>query len=181
MKSSITNFVTVVCTVLLALSCSNDESLQKYFVNNSENANFISLTIPSTVLNINQENLTPEQKEAYESVQKLNILAFKLKDDNRTEYEAEKGKISSILKNDKYQELMRLNSGKHKGVVKYLGDDTAIDEIIIYGNDNENGFALIRVLGNNMKPEKMMQLMKVVNANNIDGKGLNELKQFFKK
>ena len=178
---SIKNLITIVLLVFSFIACSDSESLQQYYVDNSENSNFISLTIPSSVLNLSDIEITPTQKEAYESVKKLNVLAFKVNEDNKSDFEIEKGKVTTILKNKKYQELMRINSGNHQGVVKYLGDDRSIDEVIVYGNDNDKGFALVRVLGENMKPEGMLQLMQVVKSNNIKGEGLNQLKQFFEK
>ena len=178
---SIKKIATVTILVFIIVSCSNEPSLQKYYVNKSESPNFISLTIPANVIKITDAELTDEQQQAYESVEKLNVLAFKLKGADKATFNEEKSQITQILKNKKYQELMRINNGKQTGVVKYIGNDDTIDEVIVFGSDDVNGFALVRVLGKNMKPENMMQLVQAVNTGNINGEGLNELKQFFGK
>lgn len=178
---SIKNIITVIALIFLFSSCSNEPSLQRYFVDNSESTNFMSFTVPSSLLNVSDTNLTDNEQEALKSIKKLNILAFQIKEDNLPTFKAEKKKITKILQNDKYHELMRINNGKQRGVVKYLGDDDNIDEVIIFGNDNENGFALVRVLGDNMTPEGMLQLVQAVQKSDIDGKGLDKIKQIFSK
>lgn len=178
---SINKIATVIILTFIVISCSNGPSLQGYYVDKSDNPNFISLTVPANVIKFTDTELSEEQQQAYESVEKLNVLAFKLKDTNKEAFTEEKNQIAEILKDKKYQELMRINSGKNRGVVKYIGNDDAIDEVIVFGSDDVNGFALVRVLGKNMKPENMMQLVQAVNTGNINGEGLNELKQFFGK
>lgn len=178
---SINKIATVIILAFIIVSCSNESSLQEYYVDKSENPNFISLTIPANVIKFTDVELSTEQKQAYESIEKLNVLAFKIKDTNKVAFNEEKIKVSEILKDKKYRELMRINSGKQTGVVKYIGNDDTIDEVIVFGSDDVNGFALVRVLGKNMKPENMMQLVQAVNTGNINGEGLNELKQFFGK
>jgi len=71
---------------------------------------------------------------------------------------------------------MKVNSGTLKASIKYLGDDDAIDEVIIFGTDKEYGFALIRVLGKNMKPESVSELIAAIQqANFSGGEGLSQL------
>ncbi|MDG3581538.1 MULTISPECIES: DUF4252 domain-containing protein [Galbibacter] len=173
--------ILLIITVFVAVSCSNNKpSLQEYFVNNNDNPNFISLDIPSSILDVSKSSLSQQQKEAYESVKKLNVLAFKINGENKAEYEVEKNTVKEILKNEKYEDLMVINSGKHKGVVKYLGDDDAIDEVIVFGSDDENGFALIRILGNKMKPENMMTLVEAAQNGAVDASGIGkQLKGLF--
>ena len=178
MRTLIYILITLI-TALFFSGCNNSQSLQEYFVENAGNGQFISFDIPASVLNVTEASLTPEQKEAYQSVKKLNVLAFKINENNKDVFEAEKAKIQSILADDDYQELMRINTGKAKGVVKYLGDDDAIDEVILFGSDNAYGLALIRVLGNDMKVENLGQLMEIIQKSNIDKEGLGQLGNLF--
>ncbi|MEL4307525.1 DUF4252 domain-containing protein [Joostella sp. CR20] len=175
------NSIVLFLLSLVLFSCGSDTpSLQEYYVNNAENPNFISLDIPSSILNIATTTLTEKEKEAYESVKKLNVLAFKLNGENDEAYQAEKSTIQTILKDEKYEELMVINSGKYKGTVKYLGTDEAIDEVILFGSDDENGFALVRVLGNKMKPENMMALVEAVEKGAVDSGAIeSQLKGIF--
>jgi hypothetical protein len=172
-------FSIVIAFVMLFFSCSSTQSLQEYYVDNSENPNFISFDLPASLLNLDAAALTQEQKNAYTSLKKLNVLAFKKTMDNAAAYVTEKANVKAILKNEKYQELMKLNTSYGKGSIKFLGDDDAIDEVIIYGDSDDKGFMLIRVLGDNMNPANLMQLMKAMEKSNVDGKQLEGLLDFF--
>ncbi len=171
----------IALTVSLALyACSSTQSLQEYYVDSAENPNFISLDVPASILNMDSVELSASQRNALQSLRKLNVLAFRITSDNAAEYQIEKEKVNAILKDDDFVELMKLNSPYGKGVIKYLGDEDAIDEVIIYGSSDEKGFALIRVLGNNMNPAQMMQLMQAIRKSDYKGEGLGEIGKFLK-
>ncbi len=169
----------LVLTVLVA-SCSSQQSLQEYYVDNKENPNFISLDIPASILKMEEVELTNVQKEAVESLRKFNLLAFKKTSDNAADYKMEKAKVKEILKDDEFVELMKINSGYGRGVVKYLGNEDAIDEVIIYGDSKEKGFALVRVLGKDMNPAHIVQLMQAIQKSDYKGEGLGEIGKFLK-
>lgn len=171
--------ILVGAAVLLA-SCSSQQSLQEYYVDNSENPNFLSIDVPASILKMDGVDLTPVQKEAVESLRKFNLLAFKKNADNEAEYEVEKKKVREILKGDHFVELMKINSKYGKGVIKYLGDEDAIDEVIIYGDSDDKGFALIRVLGKDMNPAHIVQLMQAIQKSDYKGEGLGEIGDFLK-
>ena len=167
--------------MLLALSsCSSTQSLQEYYVDNSENPNFISFDVSTSILNLDKANLSATQREALGSLRKLNILAFKKTTDNIADYKVEKADVKAILKNEKFIELMKMNTSYGKATVKYIGDEDAIDEVIIYGDSEDKGFALIRVLGNNMNPANMVQLLQAIQKSDYKGEGLDKLADFFK-
>jgi hypothetical protein len=165
---------------LLLYACSSTQSLQEYYVDSSENPNFISLDVPASIMNMDSVELSAIQREALQSLKKLNVLAFRKTNSNAKEYQIEKEKVNAILKDDEFVELMKLNSAYGKGVIKYLGDEDAIDEVIIYGNSDEKGFALIRVLGNNMNPAHLLQLMRAIQQSDYKGEGLGEIGKFLK-
>ncbi len=171
--------LTLVLVVLLG-SCSSQQSLQEYYVDNKENPNFISLDIPASILNMDEADLTKTQKEAVASLKKFNLLAFKKTETNAADYKLEKTKVKQILKDDGFVELMKINSQYGKGVVKYLGDENAIDEVIIYGDSKEKGFALVRVLGKDMNPAHIVQLMQAIQKSDYKGEGLGEIGKFLK-
>ncbi len=169
-----------VMSLLAFFSCSSTQSLQEYYVDNSENPNFISLDVPTSILNLENEDLSETQQEALQSLKKLNLLAFKKTSENGAEYEVEKAKVNAILKNDNFVELMKLNSEYGKGVIKYVGDEDAIDEVIIYGSSDDKGFAIIRVLGKDMNPGHIVQLMNAIQKSDFSGEELGEIGQFLK-
>ncbi|MDT0607208.1 DUF4252 domain-containing protein [Croceitalea rosinachiae] len=178
MKKSIKGAVLLIA-VLLG-SCASQQSLQEYYVDNQENPNFISLDIPASILKMDEVDLTNGQKEAVESLKKFNLLAFRKTESNSADFKLEKAKVKEILKNDDFVELMKINSQYGKGVVKYLGDDNAIDEVIIYGASDDKGFALVRVLGKDMNPAHVVQLMQAIQKSDYKGEGLGEIGKFLK-
>ncbi|WP_413999070.1 DUF4252 domain-containing protein [Flavobacterium sp. W1B] len=97
---------------LLLVSCNSEPTLQKYFVENTENKNFIALDISPSILNVDKAKLTAEQSTALQSFDKMNVLAFKLNDTNKAQFEVERAKVNAILKDKKYQQLMKFSSEK---------------------------------------------------------------------
>ncbi|NAS11703.1 DUF4252 domain-containing protein [Poritiphilus flavus] len=161
-------------------ACSSTQSLQEYYVDSTENPNFISVDVPTSVLKLEDADLTEKQRQALKSLKKLNLLAFKKTTENAEEFKIEKAKVNAILKNDEFIELMKLNSQYGKGVIKYLGDEDAIDEVIIFGSSDDKGFALIRVLGDDMNPANLVQLMQAIQKSDYDGEGLGEIGKFLR-
>lgn len=182
MSTSIKNIVASLLITATLISCGyGGETLQGYYVVNQEAPNFISVDIPVSFVDLEKANLTEEQQEAYESIDKLNMLGYRKSDDNIEEYKAELVKVQTILKDERYQELFRGgNSTDGKIIVKYIGTDTTIDELIIFGTMNDAGFGIIRVLGNNMEPAKIMKLGDVVNQMSSDENVVQDFMQFFK-
>jgi hypothetical protein len=170
----------IIAISLLFVSCSNKPSLQKFFVENSEKKDFIALDVSSSILNIDKAKLDDEQKEALNSFDKMNIIAFKVTPKNKGEYEIEKSKLNSILKNTEYQQLMKFGSGSAGASVSYVGTDDDIKEFIFYANKKENGFAVVRVLGNKMNPNNVMTLLRVLQKSNIDLEQLKPLQGLMK-
>lgn len=181
MYTSIKNIVASLLIATVLSSCGyGGETLQGYYVVNQEAPNFISIDIPVSFVNLDEEQLTEVQQEAYESIDKLNMLGYRKSDDNIEEYKVELEKIQTILKDDKYQDLFRGGSADGKIIVKYIGDDTSIDELILFGTMNDAGFGIIRVLGNRMEPAKIMKLGDVVNQMSSDENAVEDFMKFFR-
>lgn len=167
--------------ILVVLSsCTSQQSLQEYYVDNQENPNFLVVDVPASILKLEEAELNNDQKTAVESLRKLNLLAFRKTGENADEYKVERNKVKEILKNEDFVELMKINSSYGKGVVKYLGEDDAIDEVIIFGDNKEQGFAIIRVLGKDMNPAHIMHLMQALEQSDYKGEGLEEIGQLLK-
>ncbi|MCF8320535.1 MAG: DUF4252 domain-containing protein [Flavobacterium sp.] len=175
----------ILCLLIVASaflsSCNDEPSLQKYFVEKTENKNFIALDLSPNMLNIEVSKLTPDENAALKSFEKVNILAFKLNDSNKAEFESERVKVNEILKEEKYQQLMKFGSGKDGATVSFVGDTEHIDEFVFYANKKENGFAIVRVLGKDMNPSGIMTLMSVLKNANVDLEQLKPLQQMFVK
>lgn len=166
--------------IIALSSCSSTQSLQEYYVDSAENPNFLKFDVPSSILNLDNADLSNAQKEAFESLKKLNVLAFRKTVNNQGDYEVERTKVKAILKNNDFVELMKMNTPYGKATIKYLGDEEAIDEVIIYGDNKEKGFALIRVLGDDMNPANMMQLLEAIQKSDYKGEGFGQLEELLK-
>jgi hypothetical protein len=178
MKATI--FTSAFLVLLTLISCNSEPSLQKYFVENTENKDFIALDVSPNILNVDKAKLSTEQTEALNSFDKMNILAFKANDKNQAQFETERAKVKAILKNPKYQELMKVGSGKDGASVSFVGTDENIEEFVIFANRKENGFAVVRVLGKNMNPNNIMTLMTVLKESKINMEQLKPLQQLIK-
>lgn len=165
---------------LLLSSCNNEPTLQKYFVESSEKKDFVELDVSPSIINIDKTKLTTEQKTALGSFDKMNILAFKLNEKNKAQYDAESQKVMQILKNEKYQELMKVGSGKDAALVSFVGDENHINEFILFAKKKENGFAVVRILGNDMNPNNILNMISLLKSSNIDMEQLKPLQGLIK-
>lgn len=162
------------------IACEKEPSLQKYFVEKTESTDFISVDMSPSILNIKPDALSAEQQEALKTFKKMNILAFKINEENKTKFDGEITKVKEILKDEKYQELMKFGSGKEGAAVYFVGKDDAIEEFVLYGSKDENGFAVVRILGDKMNPEDFMTLLSALQKSDIDMEQLKPLEGIFK-
>jgi hypothetical protein len=162
------------------IACEKEPSLQKYFVEKTESTDFISVDMSPSILNIKPDALSVEQQEALKTFKKMNILAFKINEENKTKFDGERTKVKEILKDEKYQELMKFGSGKEGAAVYFVGKDDAIEEFVLYGSKDENGFAVVRILGDKMNPEDFMTLLSALQKSDIDMEQLKPLEGIFK-
>ncbi|WP_445454273.1 DUF4252 domain-containing protein [Flavobacterium sp. 25HG05S-40] len=165
---------------LVLSSCTGEPTLQKYFVENSEKKDFIALDVSSNIINIDKSKLTADQKIALGSFDKMNILAFKLDEKNKASYDRESQKVTEILKGKDYQELMKVGSGKDAASISYIGDDDHINEFILFAKKKDNGFAVVRILGNDMNPNNIMNMLSLLKTANVDMDQLKPLQALMK-
>lgn len=161
-------------------SCNQGPTLQTYYVDNQVTPGFVSADVPTSLLNVEDVDMTNEQREAYNSVDKLNILAFQLSEDNKEAYKVELENVNVILNDAKYEELMRGSMDGGKFVVKFLGEsETSIDELIVFVSSRDKGFAIVRALGDDMNAAKLIKLSEVFETSNLEEGQLGLLKDFF--
>ncbi|WP_104734081.1 DUF4252 domain-containing protein [Hanstruepera ponticola] len=180
MKTSIKTILFGLLALSMLVSCNNGPSLQTYFVDNQESPDFISADIPTSVVTLDEASLSDDQKEAYKSLKRLNFLGYKKNENNADVYNAELSKIKAILKDEKYIDLMEFSDKAMKFDVKYIGDDDSADEVIIFANSPDMGFGIIRVLGDDMRPENMATLANALQNADFDESQLNGITDFFK-
>ena len=181
MIQSIKKSMVMLLLVITFTSCNQGPTLQTYYVDNELKPGFASFDVPTNFINVEDVEMTDEQREAYESVNKLNVLTYIEENTEAAEYTLELDKVKEILKNPKYEELMRGgNSTEGKFVVKFLGEIDNIDELVIFGNANNKGFMIARILGDDMNAGKLMSLQSVLQNAKFDDTNLNGLTDFFK-
>ena len=170
------------CIVMITLAaCNQGPSLQKYYVEHQETPFFSVVDIPTaTLVSVDQLELTPKQKKAFESVEKLNFLLFRKTDENTTTFKEEHTEVKTILAQPKYKTLMKFGSKNQGLVLKYLGEEDAIDEVVFFGKDSKMGFGILRVVGKDIDPSAMLQLAQELNTSNFDESKLGEVFKYFK-
>ncbi|MCC8359164.1 DUF4252 domain-containing protein [Salinimicrobium sediminilitoris] len=171
----------LIIMVLLSLgvvSCDNETTLQEFYVEHQNDNQYLAFDIPASLLTGDNSALNAEQKATLETIKKVNVLGFPLKEENKEAYETEKERLTSILKADKYKQLMRYGGGNRKAELYYLGEEDAIDELIVFGSDDEKGFGIARVTGNDMDPEAMIRLLKSFEKGDLNVAGLPDLDGF---
>ncbi len=173
-------FLTITLSLLL-FSCNSKPSLQKYFVDNQEKPGFLTVDVSPSILNVDKTKLTPEQNKALASLEKMNILAYKIDLKNKGQFDVERKKVTEILKDTvNYQPLMKYGSGKDGASISFVGTENKINEFVLYGTKSDNGFAVVRILGKDMNPADALTLVSVLKSSNIDMKQLDALKGLMK-
>ncbi|TGV02737.1 DUF4252 domain-containing protein [Flavivirga rizhaonensis] len=180
MKRTIKYTFYILFAAVLLVSCASSGSLQSYFVDNQEASNFISQDFPLSMVKLDKSNFTEEQNEAYNSVSKLNFLGYKANGNNDLTLKAEIKKVKAILSDSKYNDLMEFSDKGRKVIVKYIGTDDEADEVIVFGSAKELGFGIIRILGDDMSPDKMSTLFVALQKAKVDESQLQDIMNFFK-
>lgn len=179
MKSIV--YATSILLSLLLFGCNSEPTLQKYFVEHSEKKDFISLDVSSGVINVDKTKLSAEQKTALESFDKMNILVFKEDGKNTSEFEKESKEVAKLLKGKDYSELMKIGSGSDMASISFVGNEDDIDEFVLVAKKKDNGFGVVRILGNDMNPNNIINMISVLKDSQLNMEQLNPLQDLIKK
>ncbi|CAM1353981.1 DUF4252 domain-containing protein [Tenacibaculum insulae] len=159
----------------VTVSCKKEASLQNYLVESQDKKGFVNLDVPASILQLSVDKASEEDKKAFNSIRKVSITGLPYKDTDEKTYEEEKEKLKEILKKSSYKKLINFKKDGMHATIYYSGKADAIDEIIAFGYGKELGVGIARLLGNNMNPGKIMEMMRKtkVDANGLD---LNQFK-----
>ena len=149
----------VMITSLLS-SCNATKSLEVFIVDQQEKSDVISLDLQPSMLLAGDKIKDEEDKAIINSLKKLILIGYKVTDETQDRYLSELTEVRSILKQEKYEEFIRFGKGSRGVKIYIVGAEDKIDELIILGNDHKIGWGLVRVLGENMEPEKMAKVLK---------------------
>ena len=62
-----------------------------------------------------------------------------------------------------------------KAALYFTGEEDAIDEIVAFGYDSERGMGVARILGKDMNPQKIMELIKSMDGEDRSEEHTSEL------
>lgn len=144
------------------MSCNNEQSLQEYYIDSKENNDFIMLDVPTSLIAPASEKLSADQQKVVKSVKKINLLAYSLKD--TAFFNTETAKLKTILQNDDYDELMKVGNSEQRMRIFIKGDEDAIDEVVVFAQDEKKGFVLARVLGEDMNVADMVRFAETMDT-----------------
>ncbi|MFT5104283.1 MAG: hypothetical protein ACI86C_001947 [Candidatus Latescibacterota bacterium] len=180
MMTVLTKLVTAAVLMAMALmSCSNGKSLQKYLVEKQDDDKFMKIDLATSLLKAKENTLSEDEMNILKTVKKINVVAYPMAEGNMANYEAEKQNISELLSQDKYKTLMKMGSNNQGATLKYVGEEDAIDELIVLASDDSKGFAVFRLLGDNMNPADMIKLMTSIEKGDVDIKSLQSIGDLF--
>lgn len=165
---------------LVLVSCNFEPSLQGYYVENQESANFMTADLPPSLVSLDDIDLTEEQKDAYKSIDRLSFLGYKIDETNKDGFDLEFSKVKTILSNAEYIDLAEFSSNGTKFMVKYIGDDDVAEEIVVLGSSIDVGFGVVRVLGDDLSPGKIALLISTIQNGNFDQSKVEGIMNFFK-
>lgn len=166
---------------MVLVSCSQEPTLQKYYVENSDSKEFVTLDIAPNIINTDSLELSDDEKKALKSLHKFNVLIYKADSIDKTKYVAEKEKVKNLLKADEYEELMKVNSAEGGFSISTKGEGEHIEEFVVFAHQQESGFGVVRVLGEDMTPTNVMTIAGLLQKANLDMKQLKPLQEMMKK
>ena len=164
----------------MSLTSCNDKSLQKYLVEKQDDDKFVKMDVAASLLQGRNSNFTQEEKDILNTIKKVNVVAFPIKEGDTADYIKERAELKAILDQEEYKELTRIKSNDWNATLKYTGDEDAIDEVIVFASDDNRGFAVFRLLGENMRPDQMLKLMKSAERGDLDVSKFEGFGEIFK-
>jgi|TARA_R110002012_G_scaffold109650_5_gene253733 hypothetical protein len=167
------SFIYIALIALVFTSCKKENSIQTFFVEHQERPDYSVVDVSSTLLDLDENTLTKQEKEAYDSLDKLQVLMYRATDSTQSDYETELKAIKKVFKNEDYPELMAFSDNGMNFKIHTIGEEEKVDEILILANSSQMGFAAIRVIGDDMSATKMATL--VSKLQNLDSSN-NKLK-----
>ena len=165
---------------IVALTSCNDKSLQKYLVEKQDDDKFVKMDFAASLLQGRNSNFTQEEKDILNTIKKVNVVAYPIKENDTADYEKERAELKAILDQEEYKELTRFKSNEWNATLKYTGEEDAIDEVIVFASDNNRGFAVFRVLGENMRPDQMLKLINSAERGDLDVSKFESFGEIFK-
>lgn len=162
--------------VLMLASCEQKPTVQKYFVEKSGKPHFAVVDIAPSFIKATSLKLSAEEQDALKSLKKFNVMIYKKDSLDNGEYKKEAEHVKNLLKQDNYEELMKMNYSGMGASISTKGEGENIDEFLVYMNNSDTGFGVIRAIGDDMTPDKVLTIVGLIQKGGIDDKQFGPLK-----
>lgn len=171
--------ISIAAITLVLFSCNTEQSLQEYLVAAQDRSGFIKFDIPTSFLQPKSGEASDDVLKTLKSIRKINLLAIKANDTNAEACEVEKNQLKKIFTQKEYKSLMTMKAKGMNVKLYYTGETDQIDEVIAFGYSKEMGVGVARLLGDNMNPAAIIQMMNDIK---MDESNLNleSLSGYFK-
>ncbi|MBZ9650834.1 DUF4252 domain-containing protein [Psychroflexus montanilacus] len=143
--------------VISLISCNNQQSLQEYLVEKENSTEFITASVPTSLLFQNLDSLSSKEKSSLQKIEKINLLALTKKKGGEI-LEKERKAIRQILANSNYESLINFNGGAREARFVFSGTESKIDELIFFGFDEEMGLIVLRMRGSSVDVNDIYQI-----------------------
>lgn len=178
--TTLVKYLTILVLAAASLvSCNDGQSLQRYLVDKQEDDRFLKVDIATSLFLAEDNKLTEEQKDILNTVKKINVVAYPVKSGSEADYESEKAKVKEIINQEKYKTLGSVKSKDMQLTMKYLGEETAIDEVIVFANSSDKGFGIFRLLCDDMRPDQALKLMNSMESGDLDLSKISGIGEMF--
>ena len=158
----------VLFTFLIAFftSCKKD-TVQTYLLESENRPELVSYDFSSDMLAFAKNFIEEAEIHILKSIDKVKLVGLNIEDTSFEAYEQEKQRLQTILENSEYKKLLNIKKDGHQIKIYYNGEQEAIDEVLVFGYSDDQGVGLARVLGNNINPTEIIEV--------VDNKKLNSL------
>jgi hypothetical protein len=144
-------------------SCNQDASIQSYYVEKLEDPSFLIINVPFQFNNVFNQKLTAEDQKAISSVEKFNLLFYRVKENQNEIFKNELAVVENILSQNRYQNLMDFKIFKKaQGRLLFEGEMDKIKEGIVFFSSDEIGFVVLRILGSKISPTSLIGLVEKI-------------------
>lgn len=142
-------------------SCKQD-SIQQYFIDSQEKEEYIVFDMPISLFSSSQDHLNEADQAVLNSVKKVNLVALTKKNAEDVVVHSELKRVRTILNNSEYQEVMQFNEENMGIAIYFLGEEDAIEEMIVVAHQKEMGFGVARLIGDEMNISDLMSLSQKI-------------------
>lgn len=162
---------------LLMASCSNEPTVQKYFVEKAEQKGFMAVDIAPSIIKTDKLKLNADEKKALDCLHHINVIFYKADSTNIQQVAKEQAEVKSLLKTDKYDELIKFNGFGGGGSINTKGEGEHLEEFVIFIHQKDNGVGVVRVTGEDMTPANVMTIAGLISKGGLDMDQMKPLQQ----